>query len=366
MQSRLRSAAHVRLAVFLALVAFVTVPFARTPSASRATSSATSARSRPRTPTRSPRPRKSCRDIQSPAPAAPRARSAAGRPAGRGQRPPRPGPGRLRSARASTRACTSISIDKTAEEARGSAGGTRGAARCSLYRRSDTGRDARSDRERRRFRQLRRREALPPPRVRQAAGRGATRHHGSVRSSTSSETRSRRRRSVADEARDQANAEQQRIEDLVRAASRRRLANAASTEQTVQRQVADLGRAEGDSSQKELPSGVRGDRRAVCTRSATSRRTATARFIRPVAGAPITSGFGYRTDPVTGQRRRSTRASTSAPRAARPSVPPVSGKVFVRRRNSAGTATRPSSTTAAGWRRSTATSRRSRSRPGRS
>ena len=80
-------------------------------------------------------------------------------------------------------------------------------------------------------------------------------------------------------------------------------------------------------------------------------------FIRPVAGS-ITSGFGYRTDPITGASAFHAGIDFGAS-CGTPIKAAGNGVVGRRRAGRAATATRPSSTTAAAWRPSTATSRRS-------
>ena len=104
-------------------------------------------------------------------------------------------------------------------------------------------------------------------------------------------------RKLADEARDQANAEQQRIEGLY-AQQQAALANAASTEQTYNGKVADL------SAQKvqleEDYQAASAEIAAALARVSEEAPYGNGTFIRPIAGAPINSGFGYRTDPVTG------------------------------------------------------------------
>lgn len=104
-------------------------------------------------------------------------------------------------------------------------------------------------------------------------------------------------RKLADEARDQANAEQQRIEGLY-AQQQAALANAASTEQSYNGKVADL------SAQKvQLEEDYQAASAEIAAALARVREEApygNGTFMRPIAGASINSGFGYRTDPVTG------------------------------------------------------------------
>ena len=104
-------------------------------------------------------------------------------------------------------------------------------------------------------------------------------------------------RKLADEARDQANAEQQRIEGLY-AQQQAALANAASTEQTYNGKVANL------SAQKvqleEDYQAASAEIAAALARVSEEAPYGNGTFIRPLAGASINSGFGYRTDPVTG------------------------------------------------------------------
>ena len=104
-------------------------------------------------------------------------------------------------------------------------------------------------------------------------------------------------RKLADEARDQANAEQQRIEGLY-AQQQAALANAASTEQSYNGKVSDL------SAQKvQLEEDYQAASAEIAAALARVREEApygNGTFIRPIAGASINSGFGYRTDPVTG------------------------------------------------------------------
>ena len=106
-------------------------------------------------------------------------------------------------------------------------------------------------------------------------------------------------RKLADEARDQANAEQQRIEGLY-AQQQAALANAASTEQTYNGKVANL------SAQKvqleEDYQAASAEIAAALARVSEEAPYGNGTFIRPIAGAAVNSGFGYRTDPVTGMQ----------------------------------------------------------------
>jgi murein DD-endopeptidase MepM/ murein hydrolase activator NlpD len=106
-------------------------------------------------------------------------------------------------------------------------------------------------------------------------------------------------RKLADNARDQAAGEQQRIEGIY-AQQEAALANAASTEQAYNAKVADLSvqktelAAEFQAASDEIA--------AALERAGDIPSYGNGRFIRPIAGAPITSPFGYRTDPITGQQ----------------------------------------------------------------
>ena len=119
-----------------------------------------------------------------------------------------------------------------------------------------------------------------------------------MRSSTSRRRELEASRKLADEARDQANAEQQRIEGLY-AQQQAALANAASIEQTYNGKVADLG-AQKAQLEEDYQAASAEIAAALAARQRRGRRTATARSSGRSPGAPINSGFGYRTDPVTG------------------------------------------------------------------
>ena len=106
-------------------------------------------------------------------------------------------------------------------------------------------------------------------------------------------------RKLADDARDQATTEQQRIQGLY-AQQQAALANAASAEQTYNAKVADLG-----AQQAQLAADFQATSNEIAAALAAAGDTPSygnGTFIRPIAGAPITSGFGYRTDPITGQQ----------------------------------------------------------------
>ena len=107
-------------------------------------------------------------------------------------------------------------------------------------------------------------------------------------------------RKLADEARDQAAAEQQRIEGLY-AQQQAALANAASTEQTYNGKFADLS-AQTGTARSGVSGGLRRRSPPRSHASPTQPSYGNGTFIRPIAGAPITSGFGYRTDPITGKQ----------------------------------------------------------------
>ena len=202
-------------------------------------------------------------------------------------------------------------------------------------------------------------------RVRQAAGRRRTREHRSVdelnEQQAQLERRSQARRRGA---RPGEPSEQQQIRGST-PSSRRRSPTLPSAEQTYNGKVADLGAQTGTTR-----SGVRGD---VATRSrpqlaaaaATRRRYGNGTFIRPIAGAPITSGFGYRTDPITGQQALHAGIDFGAS-CGTPIHAAGSRDGVVAPRRTTDTATPPSSTTVVVSPRSTVTSRRSRCRPVRS
>jgi murein DD-endopeptidase MepM/ murein hydrolase activator NlpD len=106
-------------------------------------------------------------------------------------------------------------------------------------------------------------------------------------------------RKLADNARDQATAEQQRIQDLY-TQQQAALAAAASTEQTYNAKVAELG-----AQQAQLAAEFQATSNEIAAALAAAGDTPSfgnGTFIRPIPGAPITSGFGYRTDPITGQQ----------------------------------------------------------------
>jgi murein DD-endopeptidase MepM/ murein hydrolase activator NlpD len=106
-------------------------------------------------------------------------------------------------------------------------------------------------------------------------------------------------RKLADEARDQATSEQQRIEGLY-AQQQAALANAASIEQTYNAKVADLG-----AQQAQLAADFQAESDKIAAALAAAGDTPSygnGMFIRPIAGAPINSPFGYRSDPFTRQQ----------------------------------------------------------------
>jgi murein DD-endopeptidase MepM/ murein hydrolase activator NlpD len=106
-------------------------------------------------------------------------------------------------------------------------------------------------------------------------------------------------RKLADEARDQATSEQQRIAGLY-AQQQAALGNLASIEQTENAKVADLGERQA---QLEAEFQAESDKIAAAIAAAGDGPSyGNGTFIRPISGAPIASGFGYRTDPITKQQ----------------------------------------------------------------
>ena len=237
MQSRLRSAAHVRLAVFLALVAFVTVPLAPRASAQQSDKLGDIRKKQTENTTRSPPPRKSCQGIQSQRQLLQISiQQLAGQLAEANER--------LAQAQADSDRyavdtyLTSISIDKTQAKLEEAQAAARRSA-VLLYHRSDTsamldligsadgsGNFVEGKQYLHRVSGKRQDEAQRAITLRAQLDDQKTRLEAS--------------RKLADEARDQANAEQQRIEGLY-AQQQAALANAASTEQTYNGKFADLG-----------------------------------------------------------------------------------------------------------------------------
>jgi murein DD-endopeptidase MepM/ murein hydrolase activator NlpD len=106
-------------------------------------------------------------------------------------------------------------------------------------------------------------------------------------------------RQLADQARDQAADEQQRIQGLY-SQQQAALANAAATEQTYNVKVANLS-----AQQAQLAAEFEETSRQIAAQLAAAAATPSygnGTFIRPVGNVSIASGFGYRTDPITGQQ----------------------------------------------------------------
>jgi murein DD-endopeptidase MepM/ murein hydrolase activator NlpD len=293
MQSRLRSAAHVRLAVFLALVAFVTVPLA--PRASAQQDKLGDIRKKQTENTNQiATAEKELQGIQSQRQLLQISiQQLAGQLAEANER--------LAQAQADSDRyavdtyLTSISIDKTQAKLEEAQAAARRSA-VLLYHRSDT--------------------SAMLDLIGSADGSGnfvegkqylhrvsGKRQDEAQRAITlraqldDQKARFEALRKLADEARDQANAEQQRIEGLY-AQQQAALANAASTEQAYNGKFADLS-AQKEQLEEDYQA-ASAEIAAALSRVAEEPSYGNGTFIRPIAGAPINSGFGTRTDPVTG------------------------------------------------------------------
>jgi murein DD-endopeptidase MepM/ murein hydrolase activator NlpD len=102
----------------------------------------------------------------------------------------------------------------------------------------------------------------------------------------------------AEVARDEAVAEQTRIQNL-QAQQQQTLSQISATEGTYNSKLQSLEDEKG-----QLAAEFKAVSDQIAAELARASQTAplgNGRFIRPIAGAPITSGFGYRTDPITGQ-----------------------------------------------------------------
>src|SRR6478735_238973 len=295
MQSRLRSAAHVRLAVFLALVAFVTVPFGARASGQQGSDKLNDIRKKQtENTTQIETAEKELQGIQTQRQVLQSSiQELAGELAEANDR--------LAKAQADSDRfavdtfLTSVQIDKTQKKLEVAQAAARRSA-VLLYHRSDSsamldligsadgsGNFVEGSHYLHRVSGKRQDEAQRAIALRQQLDDQKTRLDESLK--------------LADEARDQADAEQKRIEGLY-AQQQAALTNAASTEQTYNGKVADL------SAQKEQ---LEEDYQAASAEIAASLARVSdepsygnGTFIRPIAGAPINSPFGYRTDPVTG------------------------------------------------------------------
>jgi murein DD-endopeptidase MepM/ murein hydrolase activator NlpD len=104
---------------------------------------------------------------------------------------------------------------------------------------------------------------------------------------------------LADEARDQAAAEQQRIAAIY-AQQQQALANAQANVHAYDAKYAQLV---DQKSELHAQAQAESDRIAAeLSRVADTPSYGNGRFMAPVGNAPIASGFGYRTDPITGQQ----------------------------------------------------------------
>jgi murein DD-endopeptidase MepM/ murein hydrolase activator NlpD len=106
-------------------------------------------------------------------------------------------------------------------------------------------------------------------------------------------------RKLADDARDQATTEQQHVENLY-AQQQAALANATSTEQTYNTKVAAL-----NAQQAQLAADFQAESDKIAAALAQVSDTPSygnGTFKRPIPGAPINSPYGSRTDPITGRQ----------------------------------------------------------------
>ncbi len=104
---------------------------------------------------------------------------------------------------------------------------------------------------------------------------------------------------LADDARDQAAAEQQRIADIY-AQQQQALANAQANEDAYNAQFAQL--SEQKSNLAAEMQAVSDQIAADLSRVVDTPSYGNGQFIYPVGKVPIASGFGYRTDPITGEQ----------------------------------------------------------------
>jgi len=103
----------------------------------------------------------------------------------------------------------------------------------------------------------------------------------------------------ADDARDQAAAEQNRVETLY--TQQQQAIAAVTANETAQNEKLEALKAQ----KKNLAADFQAESDNIAKILAESRATAplgNGTFIRPIPGAPIVSGFGYRTDPFTGEQ----------------------------------------------------------------
>jgi murein DD-endopeptidase MepM/ murein hydrolase activator NlpD len=294
MQSRLRSAAHVRLAVFLALVAFVTVPLAPRASGQQSDKLGDIRKKQTENTNQIATAEQELQGIQSQRQQLQISiQQLAGQLAEANDR--------LAKAQADSDRfavdtyLTSVSIDKTQAKLEEAQTAARRSA-VLLYHRSDTsamldligsadgsGNFVEGKQYLHRVSGKRQDEAQRAITLRQQLDEQKTRLEASQK--------------LADEARDQANAEQQRIESLY-AQQQAALANAASTEQAYNGKFADLS-AQKEQLEEDYQA-ASAEIAAALSRVAEEPSYGNGTFIRPIAGAPINSPFGSRTDPVTG------------------------------------------------------------------
>lgn len=296
MQSRLRSAAHSRLAVFLALVAFVTVPFAARAPAQQSDKLGDIQRQQAENTSEIQDAEKQLQGIQSHRQEL--ASSIQGLAGELSVATDRLGQAQADASRFEVASfLMSVKVHQTQKKLDEAKVATRRSA-VLLYQRSDS--------------------SAMLDLVGSADGSGnvieasryldrvsGKRHADAVRVGTlraelgDQQTKLDASRKLADDARDQAAGEQQRIQGLY-AQQQAALANAASTEQTYNTKVADLSEqkseldAEFQATSNEIA--------ATLARVPDTPSYGNGTFIHPIAGAPITSPFGYRTDPITGQQ----------------------------------------------------------------
>jgi murein DD-endopeptidase MepM/ murein hydrolase activator NlpD len=296
MQSRLRSAAHFRLAVFLALVAFVTVPFAARAPAQQSDKLGEIQKKQAETTSAIDDAKKELAGIQNQRQDLQVAiQGLAAQLSAANDRLAQAQTDSDRFAVATL--LTSIQVEKTQKKLDEAKAATRRSA-VLLYQRSDS--------------------SAMLDLMGSADGSGefvegsaylhrisGKRHADAVRVGTlrdelgEQQTKLEASRKLADEARDQATSEQARIAGLY-AQQQAALSDAASAEQTYNSKVADLGEQ-----QAQLAQEFEATSNEIAASLAAAGNTPSygnGRFIRPIAGAPITSGFGYRTDPITGQQ----------------------------------------------------------------
>jgi murein DD-endopeptidase MepM/ murein hydrolase activator NlpD len=296
MQSRHRSAAHFRLAVFLALVAFVTVPFAARAPAQQSGKLGDIQKKQEENTSDIEAAKKELQTIQSQRQELQASiQSLAGQLSSANDR--------LAQAQADSERLRvasfllSIQVEKTQKKLEEAITATRRSA-VLLYQRSDSsamldligsadgsGNFVEASHYLQRVSDKRHDDATRVESLRQDLDDQQTKLDASTK--------------LADEARDQADSEQQRIAGLY-AQQQSALANSASAEQTYNAKVADLG-----AQQAQLASEFEATSNEIAAQLAQSGDTPSfgnGTFIRPIAGAPITSGFGYRTDPITGQQ----------------------------------------------------------------